>query len=125
MKRALRLRPIGRVRGDSILIHRRYVPALDGIEGFSHVIVLFWLHEARKAEFKVHPKGRKDLPLLGTLATRSPHRFNPIGMTVVPLVRRRGAVLKVRDLDAWDGTPVLDIWKSELGDSPSALRSAK
>jgi len=108
--RNLQARAIGRVRGDSVVIHKRYVSALDGIEGFSHIIVLFWLDKSRsKPAMKIHPKGRADIPLIGTFATRTPHRFNPIGMTVVRLIRRNGSELKVKGLDAWPGTPVLDI----------------
>ncbi|MCW3987052.1 MAG: TrmO family methyltransferase, partial [Candidatus Bathyarchaeota archaeon] len=58
---------------------------------------------------KTHPRGRIDLPLLGVFATRTPHRPNPIGMTLVELLKVDGNVLTVRNLDAFDGTPVLDI----------------
>lgn len=107
--KVLAVRPIGRVRGGSILIHKRWLKALGGIEGFSHLIVVFWLGEARKPELKIHPKGIKQLPRIGYLATRTPHRFNPIGVTVARLLKRRGCELQVKGLDAWDGTPVLDI----------------
>ena len=83
--------------------------ALDGIEVFSHVVVLFWLEKARKPDMKIHPKGIQQIPKIGYLATRTPHRANPVGMTIVKLLRRRGNVLRVRGLDAWDGTPILDI----------------
>lgn len=58
---------------------------------------------------RIHPKGFKELPRIGFLATRTPHRPNPIGMTVVKLLRRRGAQLQVEGLDAWNNTPILDI----------------
>lgn len=58
---------------------------------------------------KAHPRGRKDMPLLGVLATRVARRPNPIGLTLVELVERRGNVLTITGLDAFDGTPVLDI----------------
>lgn len=106
----LLLRPIGRVRGADIVLHQRWARALDGLEGFSHLVVLFWLDRARPpARLRIHPRGLADLPEVGLLATRTPHRPNPIGMTVVRLLSRRGAVLRVEGLDAWEGTPVLDL----------------
>ncbi len=103
------LQPIGRVRGNAIQIHKRWAKGLEGIGGFSHIIVVFWLHQARKPELRIHPKGFRELPKLGFLATRTPHRPNPIGMTVVRLLKRRGSRLWVRGLDAWNDTPILDI----------------
>jgi tRNA-Thr(GGU) m(6)t(6)A37 methyltransferase TsaA len=86
--------------------------ALDGIEGFSHLFVIFWMHEISEEErrtMKVRPRGRRNMPLLGAFATRTPHRPNPIGLTVVELLEVEGNVVTVRGLDAFDGTPVLDI----------------
>ncbi len=86
--------------------------ALDGIEDFSHIIVIFWLHrvsEEKRHLMKLHPKDRAELPEVGVLATRSQYRPNPIGLTVVRLLRRDGSRLEVQGLDAVDGTPVLDI----------------
>lgn len=90
----------------------QYLDALDGIELFSHIIVIFWLHKIKKNERsikKVHPRGNSALPLSGVFATRSPVRPNPIGITAVKLIERNGNVLKVMGLDAINGTPVLDI----------------
>lgn len=85
--------------------------ALDNLEEFSHLIVLYWMHRRERSEvpLKVHPKGRAELPLVGLLATRSPDRPNPLGHTVVRLLKRRGNVLVVEGLDAFDGTPVIDL----------------
>lgn len=102
-------RLIGRVRGQDILIDRRLAPALAGIEGFSHLIVLFWLDKAHPPVLQIHPKGVKAISPVGYLATRTPHRANPIGLTVVRLLGRRGRRLRVAGLDAWDKTPILDI----------------
>ncbi|MPN59153.1 hypothetical protein SDC9_206873 [bioreactor metagenome] len=57
----------------------------------------------------MHPRGRKDLPLVGLFATRSPARPNPIGISVVRLIKVDKNLLTVRGLDAIDGTPVLDV----------------
>ncbi len=119
------LKPIGVVRtaavGDEvkdktkisrIVIRNELAEALEGVDGFSHMFVLFWLHkipEEKRKTLKVHPRGRRDLPLLGILATRTMLRPNPIGLTLVELVKIEGNILTVRGLDAFDGTPVLDI----------------
>ena len=64
--------------------------------------------EDRKLK-KVHPRGRNDMPLLGILATRTPYRPNPIGLTRVKLLKVEDNVVTVQGLDAYDGTPILDI----------------
>ena len=95
-----------------IILRQDLAEALDGIEDFSHLFVIFWMHEIPKEErrtMKVHPRGRMDMPLLGIFATRTPYRPNPIGLTLVELLRVEGNVVTVRGLDAFDGTPVLDI----------------
>ena len=58
---------------------------------------------------KVHPRGKIDAPLLGIFATRTPHRPNPVGLTLVELMKVERNVLTVRGLDAFDGTPIIDI----------------
>jgi len=96
----------------SIIVKKGYEKALEGIEDFSHIYVIFWMHEISEAErrtLKTHPRGRIDLPLLGVFATRSPLRPNPIGLTIVELLERKGNTLTIRGLDAFDGTPVIDI----------------
>ncbi len=120
--KALTVRPIGRVSGDRIELHRRWLKALDGIQGFSHLIVIFWLDRARAPELRIHPKGIKAVPKLGLLATRTPHRFNPIGFTVVRLIGKRGTVLRVEGLDAWDDTPILDIKPYTAKDAVKKIR---
>jgi tRNA (Thr-GGU) A37 N-methylase len=91
MRQELTVHSIGRVRGNTIHIHKRWAKGLQGIEDFSHIIVLFWLHKSRKPELRIHPKGLKELPRVSFLATRTPHRPNPVSMTVVKLLKRRGA----------------------------------
>ena len=108
-----------------IVIDPSLSEALDNLDEFSHIIVLYWLHKAVTSQIrtKVHVKGREELPLVGLFATRSPHRPNPIGKTTVKLLRRKGNVLEVAGLDAIDGTPVIDI-KPYIpgGDSPGDAR---
>jgi tRNA-Thr(GGU) m(6)t(6)A37 methyltransferase TsaA len=95
-----------------IVFREKYVEALEGVEEFSHLFVLFWLHEISDKDrqiMKVRPRGRSDMPLLGIFATRTPHRPNPIGLTRVKILDIEGNVITVQGLDAFDGTPVLDI----------------
>jgi tRNA-Thr(GGU) m(6)t(6)A37 methyltransferase TsaA len=85
---------------------------LDGIEEFSHILVLYWadrVPDEGRSILKAHPMGRKDLPLVGIFATCSPARPNPICGIVVRLLERTGNLLKVQGLDAIDGSPVVDI----------------
>ena len=95
-----------------IILSKDLAEALEGVEGFSHLFVIFWMHEISEEErrtMKVHPRGRGDMPLLAVFATRTPYRPNPIGLTLVELMKVEGNVLTVRGLDAFDGTPVLDM----------------
>lgn len=95
-----------------ILINPKYKDLLDGVEDFSHLLVLYWAHrldaEGRSLT-KVHPIGRKDMPLMGIFATCSPARPNPVLVIAVKLLKRDGTVLRVSGLDAVDGSPVIDI----------------
>lgn len=96
-----------------------YEDALEGLDGFSHLIVLTFLHEVpeeARGTLQVKPWGLlrhglrpEDLPTIGVFACDSPVRPNPIGVSIVDLLGRRGRVLRVRSLDAFDGTPVLDL----------------
>jgi tRNA-Thr(GGU) m(6)t(6)A37 methyltransferase TsaA len=89
----------------------RWSDALDGIEGYSHLLVLFWLDRARRARKarRHQPEGRADLPRVGAFATRTPRRPNPIGLRVPRLLQRDENTLWVAGIDAWPGTPILDI----------------
>jgi tRNA-Thr(GGU) m(6)t(6)A37 methyltransferase TsaA len=97
----------------TIVVQDRWASALDGIEAFSHIFVIYWMHliseNLRETTTHVHPRGDLSIPLQGVLATRTPFRPNPIGLRVVSLLEREGNVLRVRGLDAIDGTPVLDL----------------
>lgn len=95
-----------------IVIDPGLTDLLDGIEGFSHILVLFWPHlnaPERRRVRKVHPMRRKDIPEQGVFATRSPARPNPVLISVVKLIAREKNVLRVNGLDAVDGSPVIDI----------------
>jgi tRNA-Thr(GGU) m(6)t(6)A37 methyltransferase TsaA len=93
--------------------------ALEGIDGYTHLFVLGYFHKLRPDQIgplQVKPsrlvkRGFKleDLPLLGVFALDSPTRPNPIGLTLVRFLGRQGRYLKVKGLDFFDGTPILDI----------------
>ena len=122
----INLSPIGYVKNDvpddevprkraemvsDILIDPQWTDALLNIEEYSYIFVLFWMHKV--GETPVHqliqPRGDKNLPTTGILATRARNRPNPIGMAVAELLERDGNRLIVKRLDAFDGTPVLDL----------------
>jgi tRNA-Thr(GGU) m(6)t(6)A37 methyltransferase TsaA len=87
-------------------------PGLAGLSDFSHLIVVFWMHEAsfeRGSDLVRRPRGRADLPELGIFAQRAKHRPNPIGITPVRLLEVAGQIVTVQGLDAIDGTPILDL----------------
>jgi len=100
-------------------IFPEFQEALDGLEGFSHIFVLSYFNKLRQDQIgplRVRPrrllsKGFKleELPLVGVFAIDSPTRPNPIGLSLVKLVRIDGRELLVHRLDCFDGTPVLDI----------------
>ena len=93
-----------------IALDDRLIKALDNLDEFSHIIVIYWLHRSTgRPPAKIHPRGNKELPRVGLFASRSPNRPNPVGQKMVTLLQRRGNILKVKGLDAIDGTPVIDI----------------
>lgn len=94
------------------MVDERLSGILDGIEGFSHILVLYWPHLVapnRRNLLKLHPMGRKDIPRQGVFATCSPARPNPVLVTAVRLLERNGNVLRVQGLEAVDGSPIVDI----------------
>jgi tRNA-Thr(GGU) m(6)t(6)A37 methyltransferase TsaA len=95
-------------------IDRRLGVALDGIAVGHRLIVLTWLHKARRGVLSVHPRGNLELPLTGVFATRSPDRPNPIGLHPVVVKRISGTRLRIGPIEAIDGTVVIDI-KPQLG----------
>lgn len=96
-----------------IEIETPYLPALEGLEGFSHINVFFWFHENDTPEgrqvLKVHPRRDQDNPLTGIFATHSPLRPNLIGMTLCRVLAVDSPLIILDRIDAFDGTPVLDI----------------
>lgn len=102
------LRPDGfsDIRGE-IEVDPAYAAGLKDISGLSHLIIIFAFHKSGPGHLLVKPPFEKRRR--GVFSTRSPRRPNPIGMTVVRLLGRRGNILRVSGIDMLDGTPVLDI----------------
>ncbi|MCL4467011.1 MAG: tRNA (N6-threonylcarbamoyladenosine(37)-N6)-methyltransferase TrmO [Chloroflexi bacterium] len=141
------LKPIGRVcnevtggkYGDwaevvsRLELEPQYEEALRGLSDFSHVEVIFWINRAHAPDTPlIHPRDRQDLPLVGYFATRTPNRPNRLGLTVARLLALEGSVLVVQGLDAFDGTPVIDIKPflprpelSEIARIPDWLKQAR
>ena len=121
------LRPIGVVRNSvkeprpdgwegivsRIILRPELSEAVIGLDGYSHLLVLFWLHlvpaRGESSKTLLPLAGDADIPCQGVLATRSQQRPNPIGTTVVCQLSSKENILRVRGLDAIDGTPVLDV----------------
>lgn len=118
--RNTRSRGFQNVRGE-IEVFPPYEEGLKDISGFSHLIVLFVFHQSQAGRLLVRPPGQRSVR--GVFATRSPHRPNPIGMTVVKLRKRRGNVLEISGLDIVEGSPVLDIKPYTPKDRKSSIRT--
>ncbi|PZS26047.1 MAG: tRNA (N6-threonylcarbamoyladenosine(37)-N6)-methyltransferase TrmO [Pseudonocardiales bacterium] len=97
-----------------LVFDERVRPGLADLAAGTEVIVLTWLDRARRDVLAVHPRGNLDNPVQGVFSTRSPDRPNPIGLHTVQIVAIEGTRMRVRDLEAIDGTPVLDV-KPVLG----------
>ena len=82
---------------------------LQGIRAGDEIILLTWLHQARRDVLRVHPRGDQGVPLAGVFATRSPDRPNPVGLHRVTVRQVEATRIRVGPLEALDGTPVVDI----------------
>jgi tRNA-Thr(GGU) m(6)t(6)A37 methyltransferase TsaA len=92
-----------------LLLDEDVAEAARDLRPGSEVFVLTWLHLARRDVLSVHPRDNQDNPLTGVFSTRSQDRPNPIGLHRVTIVAVEGARVRVRDLEAIDGTPVIDV----------------
>ena len=95
-----------------IIINSELKDGLMGLSEFSHIIVVYYLHEAKfnmEKHLTRRPRDREDMPLSGIFSQRAKDRPNPIGITSVKLVSVDDNVITVKGRDAVDGTPVLDI----------------
>ena len=90
-------------------LHPAIAEGLIGITAGDEIIVITWLHKAHRDILQVHPRRDPSRPLTGVFATRSPDRPNPLGLHRVTVLDIQGNRLKVRPLEAIDGTPIVDI----------------
>lgn len=109
-----------------IVLHPQLSEALAGLEGFSHLFVLFYFNQLPKDQelnMQIHPKGRADLPMIGLFGTRTMFRPNKIGLTIVELLKVEGSTFTVKGLDAIDGTPIIDIKPYDPYDKPENAKA--
>ena len=99
-----------------LVLHEDVVAGIREIAAGDEIIVLTWLHKARRDVLRVHPRDDVNLPLTGVFATRSSNRPNPIGLHRVRVLDVRPGEIKVGPLEAIDGTPIVDI-KPVLSDA--------
>jgi len=100
----------------TLLVYPEYEAALDGVENYSHLLILSYLDRAVPGATMASLERHGSPDRIGVFATRSPHRPNPLGLSLVRLVSREGPLLRVQGLDLWTGTPVLDIKPYDLFD---------
>ena len=95
-----------------VKIFPEFCVGLQGLNNFSHLIILYWFHLRDKEErrtLRVVPRRHPGAPQVGVFASRSPSRPNPIGLCVVELIKIEDCTLLVRGLDAFEGSPIIDI----------------
>jgi tRNA-Thr(GGU) m(6)t(6)A37 methyltransferase TsaA len=101
-------------------LFKEFEDGLKDIEGFSHLVVLFVFHGSEG--YRLHTKPLLDDSLRGVFSTRSPNRPNPLGMTVVKVIERKGNSLKVSGIDMIEGTPILDVKPYTSRDQKSSIK---
>ena len=117
MQRSFSISPIGVVRktdgGARIEIFDKYADGLLGLEEFSHIFVFYWFHQndtpEKRKTLQVHPRKDPRNPLTGVFATHSPLRPNLIAFSRCKIVAITGNIIEIEDIDAHDGSPVIDI----------------
>ena len=117
MSESYSLKPVGIVRktDDETLIEifDEFTDALLGLDGFSHIYVLYWFHQndcdEKRRTLQVQPRKDPDNPLTGVFATHSPARPNLIALTLCRITSISGGKIRIDEIDAYDGTPVVDI----------------
>lgn len=111
-----------------IIINKKFIKGLKGIENFSHIFVIYFLNKVKKTELITYPGplSVKSLPTVGVFASRSQYRPNPIALRLVKLIKIKQNKLYVQGLDAINNSPVLDIKPYVFGfDRPEKIKTAK
>jgi tRNA-Thr(GGU) m(6)t(6)A37 methyltransferase TsaA len=123
MKKTISLKPIGFVKNDikkprfgnfadeisEIIVDKKFTESLNGIDDYSHIIIVYWMDKVKDYVIKHRPQGNPDVPIVGIFACRCPQRPNPIGVTTVKLIKHQRNKIRVKGLDILNGTPILDI----------------
>ena len=117
MSQSFYLNAIGTVRKTDekawIEIFNEYEDALLGLDGFSHIYVFYWFDQndspEKRKTLQVHPRKDPENPLTGVFATHSPRRLNLIALTICKLESIVGNLIYIEEIDAYDGSPVIDI----------------
>ncbi|MBS3113768.1 tRNA (N6-threonylcarbamoyladenosine(37)-N6)-methyltransferase TrmO [Candidatus Woesearchaeota archaeon] len=119
----IKLKPIGFVKnnvkehrfGDftneisEIIVNKEFINALDNIDDYSHLIIVYWMDKIKDYVIKHQPQGNPNVPVVGIFACRCPRRPNPIGITTVRLLKHKKNRIIVKGLDVLNGTPVIDV----------------
>jgi len=117
MTASYHLNPVGVIRKSDnpvrIEIFDEFTDGLLGLDGFSHIYVFYWFHQndapEKRRTLQVHPRKDQRIPLTGVFATHSPQRPNLIGLTLCRILSIAGNNIYLEDIDALDGSPVIDI----------------
>ena len=119
----IKLKPIGYARNNvkeqrfgnfadeiaEIILDEKFTDALDGIEDYSHIIVVYWMDQIKEHILKHQPQGNPDVPIVGIFACRCPARPNPIAITTCQLIKKEKNKLIVKGLDILNNSPIIDI----------------
>ncbi|MBS3818867.1 tRNA (N6-threonylcarbamoyladenosine(37)-N6)-methyltransferase TrmO [bacterium] len=108
------------VKGE-LEIYKDYENGLKDVDGFSHLYVIFAFHKSSDSSLYAYPPS--DRQKRGVFATRSPHRPNPVGLTIVKLIHRQKNILQVEGLDMIEGTPILDLKPYLNGDVKTDIQT--
>jgi tRNA-Thr(GGU) m(6)t(6)A37 methyltransferase TsaA len=96
-----------------VKIFPEFCVGLEGLNNFSHIIILYWFHlrdnEEERRTLQVVPRRHLDAPQVGVFASRSPSRPNPIGLCIVELIKIEECTVTVKGLDALEGSPIIDV----------------
>ncbi len=119
----INLKPIGFVKNNikeprygnfaneisEIIVDKKFTDALNNIEDYSHIIIVYWMDKVKDYVITHRPQGNPNVPIVGIFACRCPQRPNPIAITTIKLIKHKDNKLKVKGLDILDGTPIIDI----------------
>src|SRR3989338_8855942 len=93
-----------------LVLNKEYQDALKGLEDYSHLIIIYWMHDVKTCDIRHVPQGKVgEVPEVGIFDCRCPQRHNPIGISTVKIIKSQDNIITVHGLDAINNTPILDI----------------